>query len=156
MNTAIIGAAGEHYIAYVFSAHGYAVGLSRGGSPFVDLMVCSPSGEGVAIQVKTSTAARRSDHWEFDVGSKAKTHAGDRLFYAFVDLNNEADMPDVFIVPSSEVQHRLENSSGSRLRFWITDADQEHWHWRTDLVTKLLHPLPPVPGQDETEAPRTF
>ena len=93
MSTALVGAAGEHYVAYQLSLKGFCVGLSRGGSPFVDIMISNPSGEGVAIQVKTSSGARRAykrkpqnNRWEFDVGIKAKVLGGERLFYAFVDL----------------------------------------------------------------------
>ena len=39
MATALIAAAGEHFVAYRLSAMGYPVALTRAGSPTVDLMV---------------------------------------------------------------------------------------------------------------------
>lgn len=153
MSTTFTSAAGEHYVAYVFSAHHYAVGLTRGGTPFLDIMVHGKSGEGVALQVKTSENARNGDHWEWDAGAKALTQEGERLFYVFVDLNSNHDdegIKDLFVVPSGEVRRRLAGVSGKRTRFWITDDDKQLWHWRTDLVTKLLEPLPSESGDKET------
>jgi hypothetical protein len=34
----LTGAAGEHFVAFILSARGYAVGLTRGGSPTIDLL----------------------------------------------------------------------------------------------------------------------
>jgi hypothetical protein len=153
MRTSFTSAAGEHYVAYVFSAHHYAVGLTRGGTPFLDIMVHGKSGEGVAIQVKTAENARIGDHWEWDVGAKALSQEGERLFYVFVDLNSDNDaegVKDLFVVPSVEVRRRLAAVSGKRIRFWITDNDKPLWHWRTDLVTNLLKPLPAGHGDNKT------
>src|SRR5438445_2914872 len=131
MSTALIGAAGEHYVAYKLSLRGYCVGLSRGGSPYVDIMLSNTDGEGVAIQVKTSKGARRQgkrssakDRWEFDVGPKAKLLGGERLLYAFVDLNWGQGTPSVFIVPSNVVKQGFQGTNYPRNVFWLMDADK--------------------------------
>jgi len=145
MSTALTGAAGEHYIAYQLSLRGYCVGLSRGGSPFVDIMISNNTGEGVAIQVKTSNGARRNfkrdpskNRWEFDVGPKARTLGGERLFYAFVDLKWGAGLPDVFVVPSLNVRNRFAGTSWPRNLHWIMDSEANLWLNRWDHITDLL------------------
>lgn len=60
-STALIGAAGEHYVAFRLSALGFPVALTRGGSPTVDLMVGDLEGQAaLSFQVKTSSGAWRS------------------------------------------------------------------------------------------------
>lgn len=147
MSTALTGAAGEHYVAYQLSLKGFSVGLSRGGSPYVDIMISNATGEGVAIQVKTSRGARRgfkkkpqNNRWEFDVGPKAKTLGGERLFYAFVDLKWERSVPDVFIVPSLYVRKQFINTSYRRNMYWIGDGEKHEWLGRWDRITDLLSP----------------
>jgi len=134
MSTALTGAAGEHYVAYLLSKKGHCVGLSRGGSPFVDIMVSGQDGEGVSIQVKTSSGAWRgykrkieNNHWEFDVGKKARTLGGPRLFYAFVDFKWGDGEPDVFVVPSEEVKRTFAGTNYARNMFWIMPDRAPEW-----------------------------
>jgi hypothetical protein len=145
MNTALTGAAGEHYVAYKLSLLGYCVGLSRGGSPFVDIMLSNRDGEGVAIQVKTSKGARRDPvrkpenrRWEFDVGPKARSLCGDRLFYAFVDFDWCRSIPKIFIVPSSDVKAKFVDTSYPRNMFWLMDSDRGKYLERWDFISELM------------------
>lgn len=145
MSTALTGAAGEHYVAYRLSMMGYCVGLSRGGSPFVDIMLSNSTGDGVAIQVKTSNGARReykrksdNNRWEFDVGKKAETLGGPRLFYAFVDIKWDVDFPDVFVVPSADVRKAFAGTSYPRNIFWIMDGMKDQYFERWDLIADCL------------------
>ena len=147
MSTALTGAAGEHYVAFQLSLRGFCVGLSRGGSPYVDIMISNETGEGVAIQVKTSRGARReykrntkNNRWEFDVGPKSRTLGGEKLFYAFVDLKWESDSPDVFIVPSLEIRRIFAGTSYPRMMYWIIDAEKDRWFERWDYITNALRP----------------
>lgn len=145
MSTALTGAAGEHYVAYKLSLLGYCVGLSRGGSPYVDIMISNVDGEGVAIQVKTSNGARRefkrkpeNNRWEFDVGHKAKTLEGERLLYAFVDFDWGRSVPRVFIVPSKDVKRVFAGTNYIRNLFWLMDSDKEKYLERWDYVAGLM------------------
>ena len=146
--TALTGAAGEHYVAFRLSEMGYPVALTRGGSPAVDLLVTGPDGkEAISIQVKTSSGARReykrkpeNNCWEWDVGKRAMTLRGKKLFYAFVDLQwaeDQVSVPDVFIVPSDVVAGNL-GPDWSRYMFWIYDADKEKYLNQWDQITKLI------------------
>ena len=146
--SSLTGAAGEHFVAYMLSALGYPVALTRGGSPTVDLLVGDLKGEAaISIQVKTSNWAWRSykrkpenNHWEWDVGKKAQNLRGDSIFYAFVDLKWDAKnpcMPDVFIVPSTVVAESL-GPDLKRYMFWIMESDKEKYFSRWDLVLDKL------------------
>jgi hypothetical protein len=159
MSTALTGAAGEHYVAFQLSLRGFCVGLSRGGSPYVDIIIANATGEGVAIQVKTSRGARRQfkrstdkNRWEFDVGPKARTLGGGKLFYAFVDLKWENGSPDVFIVPSLEIRRIFANTSYPRTIYWLMDADKHRWFERWDYITEALKPVTVSHPELTTEA----
>lgn len=148
--TSLTAAAGEHYVAYWLSALGFPVALTRGGSPGVDLLVTDVHGtNAIALQVKTSTGARRAysrqansskNHWEWDVGQKALGLRSESLFYAFVDLQwSMQALPEVFIVPSATVASFLQ-PGWSRYMFWITDADAPKFRNNWDLITTRLTP----------------
>ena len=153
--TSLTGAAGEHYVAYVLSALGYPVGLTRGGSPTVDILVGDVSGaKSISIQVKTSNWAWRdykkkteNNHWEWDVGVKAKKLSEKSVFYAFVDLkwnddkpmeSVEENKPDVYIVPSEDVAKVFENTDYSRYMFWIMKKDENKYKDNWDIIIEAL------------------
>jgi len=153
--TSLTGAAGEHYVAYVLSALGFPVGLTRGGSPTVDILVSDVEGKkSISIQVKTSNWAWRKyskkvehNHWEWDVGAKGKTLSGDSIFYAFVDLRwdeskslseNLEEEPVVFIVPSEDVEKELGDKNYSRYMFWILENDPHRYRNNWNTIIKDL------------------
>jgi hypothetical protein len=95
---------------------GYHASCTFGNAPFVDILVAAPDGtKSISLQVKTATEARR---WrgqgvdravvelQWTLGPKAAKHARQGLFYVFVDLKSlaPAEVPDVYIVPSSWVK----------------------------------------------------
>ena len=153
--TSLTGAAGEHYVAYALSAFGYPVGLTRGGSPTVDILVGDVSGgKSISIQVKTSNWARRdykkkteNNHWEWDVGVKAKKLSEKSVFYAFVDLkwnddillkSNIGENPDVYIVPSEVVANEFKDKDYSRYVYWIMKKDEKKYQNNWDIIVKAL------------------
>jgi len=134
--SALTGAAGEHYVAYKLSQMGCAAGLTRGGSPGVDLMVCNPeTGAAVSIQVKTSDDAhtqRKRDNaewWAWRFGQKTVLPPTDSRFYAFVSLHDQEghDTPVVFIVPSAEVVKIIESREWSDGWVGIKGPDCDKW-----------------------------
>jgi len=144
----LTGAAGEHFVACRLSALGYPTALTRGGSPTVDLMVGSKTGQAtISIQVKTSNWAWRGfkrkserNHWEWDVGRKGLELVSNNILYAFVDMrwNDQSfALPDVFIVPSSVVADFLK-PDWSRFMFWIMQNDKSNYHERWDFITNIL------------------
>ena len=154
--TSLTGAAGEHYVAFVFSSLGYPVALTRGGSPTIDLMVGDlRGGAAVSIQVKTSTYAWRKrirkpedSHWEWDVGRKALSLRGDSVFYAFVDLKEDGSgviqSPDIFIVPSENVAKQAitagfeEHPDWNKFMFCVYEKEREQYFEAWDFIRNKL------------------
>ena len=142
-----VAAAGEHFVAYKLSARGYTVGLTRGGSQSVDLMVGDIGGnEVVAIQVKTSSTAWReykktaqNNHWEWPVSPKVTTLAGNSLFYAFVDLKSGSGMPDVFIVPSADVAKRFKAGNWTMETMWLMANEKDKYLEAWELISERLN-----------------
>ena len=149
---ALIGCAGEHFVAYRLSVLGYVAALTRSGSPYVDLMVGTIDGRAsVTIQVKTARSAflapkRKPEEtcWYWHVGRKARDLRGDSVFYAFVDLkvssgelSKSSETPDIFVVPADFVADHLNaypKSSKNPTDFWfdIGIKDKNKWFeaWR--------------------------
>ena len=106
---ALVGAAGEHYVAFRLSAMGYAVGLTPRGASAVDLLVANlKTNKSITIQTKTmyEGAVKYKDGatwWKWRVGRSWEQHdAG--FFYVFVDFRGDpSKSPDVFIVPSTDL-----------------------------------------------------
>ena len=110
----LTGAAGAYYAGFRLSALGYAVGLTTHGTRAIDMVVANPdTGKSITIQTKTGFNAfvqsrRWGPYWKWRVGTSRRP-AHETFFYAFVDLMNDlSQTPDVFIVPSTELPHLLE------------------------------------------------
>ncbi len=145
-STALTAAAGEHYVAYRLSQLGYAVALTRGGAPVIDLMVANRKGEAVSVQVKTSSDAHwtfkrdpTKNYWNWDVGEKAKHSDGESLFYAFVDLKGSVPgtSPDVFVVPAKDVATQVK-AEEKRITFSIMETDKALYFEKWGLITNRL------------------
>ena len=152
--SAIIGAAGEHFVAARLAAMGYVVALTRGGSPAADLLVTTQKGTASAsVQVKTSTWAGRwqkkdpaKNHWEWPISKKAADRHGSKFLYALVDLQDWPDKtqpPQVFIVPSTLVAAWIQKTIDQKWSmnlFWIYDKDKADYLERWDRVVEVLGP----------------
>ena len=111
----LTGAAGEHFIAFQLAARGYAVGLTTRGTRTVDLVVANPeTGKSISIDTKTMRNAYEKSgteswyKWRMGVSAYKKPIHKD-FYYILVDLkDNPKIMPEVFIVPSIELQSLLE------------------------------------------------
>jgi len=78
------------------------------------MFVANPdTGKSITIQTKTMLNALVQSktwglYWKWRVGTRRRP-AHEAFFYTFVDLKNDpSQTPDVFIVPSSELPHLLE------------------------------------------------
>jgi len=108
-DNALIGAAGEYYVAFRLLARRYTVALTPRRTTSIDLIVANPkTGKSVTVQTKTMENAfvRSKDLWNWRVGKLRKPHAS--FFYIFIDLKNDpSQTPDVFIVPSGKLRSLL-------------------------------------------------
>ena len=150
----LTGAAGEHYIAFRFAAMGYAVGLTTRGTRSVDMVVANPNnGKSITIDTKTMQKAfqrsRTDCWWKWRMGIKAyEKPIHEDYFYALVDLKGDpTERPDVFVVPSNELEHLLEShpvgvdpESGKLTDVWcvIYEKDAETYREKWDTVTDAL------------------
>src|SRR5258708_7573723 len=115
--SALLGAAGVHFVAFCLQARGYHAAPTIRNAPTVDLLGSAPDGSAhLALQIKTSKWAMRTQgkgnqkkphhyEWPFSWGAvlgKSKQQHQKGLFFALVDLRGfpeEGELPDVFIVP---------------------------------------------------------
>lgn len=147
--TALTAATGEHYVAFQLCKRGYSVGLTRGGSPGIDLFVTNQKGsKSVLIQVKTKVGAynerkrkHETSYWDWFVGKVGWKLKDNRILYAFVNLKKRSDeSPEVFIVPSKDVIHYLgpRHSAWSIPSFRIDWNEKDKYLERWDIIKKLL------------------
>ncbi len=94
------GQAGEHYVAAELNRKGaYAVTFA-GNMPGIDIVASNQDrSRTVFIQVKT----RRSGSWHsnIDKGKPCRPKMMDDNFWVFVDISEENQPPDFYIVPDS-------------------------------------------------------
>lgn len=124
---ALIGAAGVYFVAARLNVLGYHAALTIRNVPNVDILASSLDGAcAVSIQVKTARYAlryrgrgedRHPDHYEWSLSWKSARLSREDLFFAFVDLKEFEEMPEVFIVPSSVVHEYYEG------------GDPQEWKW---------------------------
>lgn len=124
MTTKLIGAAGEHYVAYRLASLGMSVALTRDGSDVIDLMAGDIlRGTAVAVQVKTARSANKGKYWEWSVGRKPLTLKDSNLVYVFVDLRidgSSSKSPTAFVVPVADVVDQA-----------IAAGFEKHPDWKT-------------------------
>lgn len=100
LNAILSGVSGEYFVAAELSRKGYIASITLRNTKGVDIL-CSNSeaSKTVGIQVKTNRDSYRS--WLLN--QKAEDYFSENLFYVFVNLNNNLQSPDFFIVPSKIV-----------------------------------------------------
>ncbi|MGD1086758.1 MAG: hypothetical protein ABSA47_18625 [Verrucomicrobiota bacterium] len=125
MNTTLVAAAGEHYVAHKISCLGFLAALVRQGSPTIDLLASTlDGGRTVGIQVKTTTDAQRlhgrganrvASELQFPLGHNAIEQSSDIVIFCFVDLHKSQPEipPDVYVVPASAL---LKEYAGINIR----------------------------------------
>lgn len=125
----LTGAAGEYYVAFRLSAEGYAVVLTTHGTRLIDMSVVNPNtAKSITIQTKTMENAfvkskKYTPYWKWPVG-KSHLKARETFFYVFVDLRGDpSQTPDVFIVPSSELDSLLSDNKGW---IWCDGIDEDN------------------------------
>ena len=125
---------------------GYAVGLTTHGTRLIDMVMANPdTGKSLTIQTKTILNAfvkskKYTPYWKWPIGKVHEPNIA--LYYVFIDLKGDATtkMPDVFIVPSQDLEPLLEQSSGW---FWCTGINEnnasiykDNWGALIDALSK--------------------
>jgi len=102
IDRSLIGIAGAHFVAGEMSKRGYVVTLTSRNTEGIDLLASDKKGtKPIAIQVKTTT----QKNWMLN--KKADNLISEDLFYIFVLLKGENEMPEFFIVPSKDVAEQV-------------------------------------------------
>lgn len=102
IDRSLIGIAGAHFVAGEMSKRGYVVTLTSRNTEGIDLLASDKNGTNpIAIQVKTTT----QKNWLLN--KKADNLISEDLFYIFVLLKGENEMPEFFIVPSKDVAEQV-------------------------------------------------
>lgn len=100
--------ASEFYVASQLFRLGYVVTVTLGHTKEIDLIVAHPDGRTITIDVK---GLKNTTNWPLKPKLKSKNH-----FYVLVSYRNKfGDLtvpPDVFVVPSLEVEKILHPWSG--------------------------------------------
>jgi hypothetical protein len=110
-DSAVTGAAGEHFALYRLHERGLIAALAPLGAHQADIIVFSPEmSVGSMVQVKTRTKGRDGG-WHMSTKHESIIH--ERLFYAFVDL--EPNPPVVYVIPSAVVADVVRRSHTSWL-----------------------------------------
>jgi hypothetical protein len=95
-NSAILGAAGEHYVMSRLLMRGMIAALAPVNAPNADIVVTNKIGDRLcAIQVK----ARKQPRQGWLMNAKHEGLVSPRLFYCFVDFSEAA--PACWVVPSA-------------------------------------------------------
>jgi len=130
-----VGLAGQYYVAYALSVRHFHAAITMGNVPDVDVLVAKPDGSCLlSLQVKTARNAYRPKRYghelrEWDVSIHAPGQKQDNLWYAFVDLQEEADRdgpwkPVGYLVPS----------------LWVGTFVKAEWGRKMFMLRKELWP----------------
>ena len=126
VQTALTGAAGEHYVIGALLRRGVLAAAAPPGTSEVDLLIVDRSGS-VSATVQVKTRLRGSSGWS--MSSKHERVEGSGLFYAFVDWIDPM-LPRSWIVPSAMVADYVRTSHASWLE---SPGRQGQPHNETDM-----------------------
>ncbi|MBL4874143.1 MAG: hypothetical protein JKY41_12345 [Rhodobacteraceae bacterium] len=101
--SAIVGAAGEHFVMGELLRRGFIAALAPQGAPNMDILIADTFGNHLlSIQVKTRTTIGGDGGWH--MSEKHEKIKGSKLLYVFVDLGKPTgESPDYFIIPAITV-----------------------------------------------------
>jgi len=108
-----IGIAGEYFVAAELSKKGYVASITLRNTEGVDILVSNEDGSITkAIQVKSSIEKKKS----WILNKKAESNYNDNLFYVFVNLKEDEERADYYIVPSVDVAKFVRKSHRNWLK----------------------------------------
>lgn len=112
LTSLLSGVAGEYFVAAELSRRGYLASITLRNTKGVDILCSNADAtKTVAIQVKTN---RRSNR-EWMLNQKAESFYANNHFYVFVNLHDNEQQPDYFIVPSIVVATHAKETHASWL-----------------------------------------
>ena len=112
LTSLLSGVAGEYFVAAELSRRGFLASITLRNTKGVDILCSNADAtKTVAIQVKTN---RRSNR-EWMLNQKAESFFAANHYYVFVNLHDNEQPPDYFIVPSEVVATSVKESHATWL-----------------------------------------
>lgn len=151
MNSQFIAAAGTYFVMSRLSMNEIHASCTFGNSPAVDILASSADGsKSISIQVKSAIYAQRwrgkgdyqkVHHLEWALGKKAAKICSENLFFAFVDLKIDENVPVVYIIPSKFIFDFCKEwvDVASWVRFHPEEIDIEEFKENWDLIKNALN-----------------
>jgi hypothetical protein len=100
LSSGLCGVAGEYFVAAELSRLGYIASITLRNTRGLDILVSNlDTTRQIGIQVKTNQGNRP----EWILNEKAEQFYAENLFYVFVNLKSQAELPDFYIIPSNVV-----------------------------------------------------
>jgi hypothetical protein len=100
LSATLCGVAGEYFVAAELSRRGYIASITLRNTRGIDILASSEDGSRqIGIQVKSSQTNRPA----WPLNEKAEDYFANNLFYIFVNLKDENERLDYYIVPSQIV-----------------------------------------------------
>jgi len=142
----LLGAAGEHFVMSELLRRGYIAALAPQGVPNADIIVTDLEGQRLcSIQVKTRSKRGSDGGWHMK--PKHEKIYGERLFYCFVDLGENAlDTSQIFILPSRIVADVLKETH----LFWLRKPGKRGQPHKDSQVRRLLPDYSRLYGSERT------
>jgi hypothetical protein len=127
--------AGEHFVCAELSRMGIISARTSGNAAYVDILATVDGSKSISIQVKASQGRDNSRAWW--VGKK-KPKTSDSLFYIFVNVwEDEKQPPEYFIVPSTEVEKRV-NWDATIPRFNLRKSEVDEFKNNWEIIKSYL------------------
>ncbi len=132
--TALLGAAGEHFVMCELLRRGYIAALAPQGVPNTDIVITDLTGHRLCtVQVKARRNAGSDGGWH--MRPKHEEIMGDRLFYCFVDFGSTPDDdPLIFVMPSGIVAEVISSSH----RSWLLNPGKNGRQRKDSSVRRML------------------
>ena len=127
----LIGVAGEYFVAGELSKKGYIASITLKNTREIDILVSNRDAtKSVGIQVK-STRYSNSRSWMLN--EKSENYYADNLFYVFVNLKEENQRPDFFVVPSKIVAKHIAKS----YKRWLKNPNRSGGKHKDSSIRKF-------------------
>ncbi|MDQ5819978.1 MAG: aspartate ammonia-lyase, partial [Actinomycetota bacterium] len=101
VQTGLVGAAGEYYVAAELSRRGWLATVTIKNAPGTDVLAQHGDQRELAVSIQTKTSSNTNS---FQIGAKAESVAtGDRQWFVLVGLTPLGERPVFYIVPHDVV-----------------------------------------------------